>query len=102
MVKSIERVHLTVDSITYALGPLESLDDLRSQVLRAARAAGGFLNVTVDGGQRLSFFVTATTSIIIAVDTVRLHANTADGDRPTYHSEVVGDYDDGDVPFDVI
>lgn len=102
MSNSIERTQLTVDGSTYALGPLESIDDLRSQVLRAARAGGGFLNVTVDGGQRLSFFVTGTTSIVIAVTTVRLNAHTADGGSPSYVAETAQDYGDGDVPYDII
>ncbi len=102
MSNSIERTQLTVDGSTYALGPLESIDDLQSQVLRAARAGGGFLNVTVDGGQRLSFFVSSTTSVVIAVTTVRLNALTADGERTSYVAETVQDYGDGDVPFDVI
>ncbi|MGN7969307.1 hypothetical protein [Microbacterium sp. 22296] len=102
MPNSIERIHLTVDGSTFALGPLEGLDDLRAQVLRAARAGGGFLNVTVDGGQRVSFFVTTTTSIVIAVATVPLSADTADGRRLRYTPEVDRDYSDGDIPFDVI
>lgn len=102
MPNSIERVHLTVDGSTFALGPLETLDDLRDQVLRAARAAGGFLNVTVDGGQRLSFFVTTTTSIVIAVATVPLSADTADGRGLQHTPGIDRDYNDGDIPFDVI
>jgi hypothetical protein len=102
MSKSIERTQLTVDGSTYALGPLENLDDLRSQVLRAARAGGGFLNVTVDGGQRLSFFVSAATSIVIAVTTVPLTVHTADGERPAHVVETTQDYGDGDIPYDII
>lgn len=102
MSNSIERTHITVDGVTHALGPLERLDDLKAQVLKAARAAGGFVNVTVDGGQRLSFFVTSATSIVISVATVALDGETADGDRRGRDLTGVSEYDDGDVPYDLI
>lgn len=102
MGNSIERVAVTVDGTSFALGPLESLDDLREQTLRAARAAGGFLNVTADGGHRLSFFVTTTTSIVISVSTVPLIAQTADGDPRVWLPDIATDYDEDDIPFDTI
>ncbi|MDF2990821.1 MAG: hypothetical protein K0S37_1335 [Microbacterium sp.] len=102
MGNSIERVTLTVDGTSFALGPLESLDDLRDQTLRAARAAGGFLNITADGGQRLSFFVTGTTSIVISVSTVPLNAQTADGDSRDWRPGGPSYYEDDDAPFDII
>ncbi|WZH35163.1 MAG: hypothetical protein PIR02_10245 [Microbacterium enclense] len=102
MGSSIERIRLVVDGASFALGPLEGLDDLREQVLRAARAAGGFLNVTVDDGQRLSFFVTSTTSIVISVSTVPLDAHTADVNSHHWELGAIPDYNEGDIPFDII
>lgn len=102
MGSSIERVGLTVNGATFALGPLEGLDDLREQILRAARAGGGFLNVTTDGGQRLSFFVTAATPIVISISTVPLDAHTADGDPGDWRTDAPPDYQDDDMPYDII
>ncbi|MFV9424949.1 hypothetical protein [Microbacterium sp. S1037] len=99
---SIERITLTVDGSSYALGPLESLDDLREQILRAAHAAGGFLNVTADGGQRFIFFVTAATSIVISIATVPLEGPAADQDPTGWRSSIPPDYEDDDIPFDTI
>ncbi|MEV7827335.1 hypothetical protein [Microbacterium enclense] len=102
MSNTIERTHLTLDGSTYALAPLEDADDVRSQILRAVRAGGGFVIVTSDGGQQLSFFVSATTSVLIAVETVQLKAGTADGGDQVSSFESSGDYGGGDIPFDVI
>ncbi|MDF2666745.1 MAG: hypothetical protein K0R81_2595 [Microbacterium sp.] len=102
MGSSIERISLTVNGTSYALGPLEGLDDLREQILRAARATGGFLNVTADGGQRLSFFVTSATAIVISVSTVALHADTADGTPARCGEDAFSGYEDDDIPFDII
>ncbi len=102
MGNSIERISVTVDGASFQLGPLESLDDLRKQVLRAARAAGGFLNVTANGGQRLSFFVTSATSIVVSVSTVPLDTATADGDPDSLRPRTVTEYEDDDIPYDII
>ena len=102
MGSSIERISLTVNGVSYALGPLEALVDLREQILRAARAAGGFLNVTADGGQRLTFFVTAATAIAISVSTVALNSDTADGTSGRGAGDAFSDYEDDDIPFDII
>lgn len=102
MSNSIERVHLTVDGVTHALGPLEHVDDLRDQILRAARDAGGFLNVTLDGGQRLSFFVTSTTSIVISVTTAPFGSDTPGGDYEPWDADIPDHYNDGDTPYDIV
>lgn len=99
---SIERIHLTVDGATHALGPLERLDDLKRQVLAAIAHLGGFLDVNVDGGQHLSILITPASSITIAVATVRLDSGTADKNPTGRCPGDTGDFEDGDVPFDII
>lgn len=102
MGNSIERIYITVDGATHALGPLEQLDDIKAQILAAAAQAGGFLDVCVDGGQRLSIFVTASSSISIAVATARLDAATADENPSNRNLGDEQDYEDGSIPFDII
>ncbi|KEP75415.1 hypothetical protein HR12_34310 [Microbacterium sp. SUBG005] len=102
MTGSIERVQITVDAVTYALSPLEGLDDIRAQILNAARARGGFLDVMADGGQRLSFFVTSTTSIVIAVSTVLIDETTACDERRSGASGMNHEHGEDDLPFDII
>lgn len=102
MTSSIDRVQLTVDAATYALSPLEGLDDIRAQIMKAVRAGGGFLNVTVDGGQRLCFFVTAATSIVIAVSTVSIGQDAEDGERRSKDACPIHEHGDDELPFDII
>ena len=72
-------------------------------ITEAVCAGGGFVDETLDDGQRLSVLVASTTAIIISAQTVHLDASTADGVR--YSSSVVGDpwggYDDTS-PFDYL
>ncbi|SDO59499.1 hypothetical protein SAMN04487848_1629 [Microbacterium sp. ru370.1] len=102
MTSSIERVQITVDATTYALSPLEGLDDIRAQIMNAVRAGGGFLNVTADGGQRLCFFVTASSSIVVAVSTVSIGQDTADGERRSRDACPILEHGDDELPFDII
>lgn len=82
MPQSIERLHLTIDGVSHALAPTESVAGLKADVLAATRAGGGFLDVTVDGGQQLSILITARTSITIVAATVRMDTDDADGASP--------------------
>ncbi|WP_076672849.1 MULTISPECIES: hypothetical protein [unclassified Microbacterium] len=102
MGESIERVQLTVGDATYPLAPLEAVKEIEAQVLGATRAGGGFLRVTTDGGQRLSIFVTPTTSIVIASNTVMLEGAEADGDASTRHAQPPDMFGEGDTPYDYI
>lgn len=102
MSQSIERLHLTVDGVTHALSPLETVEALKDVVLAAAQAGGGFLDVTVDGGERLSIYITLTSSITIAAATVGMDTGNADGEAPTWSPASGGNLFDGDAPWDVI
>lgn len=96
MPDSVERVHLTVNGVTYALSPLEDVGDLRSRVLRAIDAGSGFLDVTVDDGQHLVFYVTASTNITIAVSRAVPKPVTADEDLQVRSGDVEVNGDDID------
>lgn len=78
MPQSIERLHLTIDGTSHALAPIENVAGLKADILAAIRAGGGFLDVTVDGGHRLSIFITTHTSITIVAATVRMDTDNAD------------------------
>ncbi len=94
MSQSIERLHLTIDGVSHALAPMENVAGLKADVLAATRAGGGFLDVTIDGGQRLSIFITGRTSITIVAATVRIDTGSADGQSRAQMNEP------GDVHFD--
>lgn len=99
---SIERVQLTVGDATYPLSPLEAAEEIEAQIVGATRAGGGFLRVTTDGGQRLSIFVTSTTSIVIASDTVVLDGLEADGGASVRRAQPPDVFGEGDNPYDYI
>ncbi|MXS75466.1 hypothetical protein AB0870_18360 (plasmid) [Microbacterium proteolyticum] len=103
MTQSIERVQLTVNGATHALAPLESVGDIEAQVLGATRAGGGFITVTLDGGERLSIFVSAAaSSITIASSTVRLDSGLADGGGGGWRNHSGQVFDDEESPYDII
>lgn len=100
MPQSIERLHLTIDGVSHALAPMESVAGLKADVLAATRAGGGFLDVTVDGGQRLSIFITARTSITIVAATVRMDTGNADGRSRAREEERGAVYLDDETSWD--
>lgn len=102
MPQSIERLHLTVDGMTHALSPLEDVDRLKADVLAAARAGGGFLDVSVDGGERLSIYITPASSITISAATLRIDTGNADGESPPWSSAPGTTCYDADTTWDVI
>ncbi|KZE43297.1 hypothetical protein AVW09_00715 [Microbacterium sp. T32] len=101
MQQTIERVHLTVAGVTHHLSPLEDAGDLKSAVLHAVRTGGDFVEVSLDAGQRLSFLITATTPVVIAVETVVIATETADRTAETWRPE----FDvttEGETPYDLL
>jgi len=102
MSQTIERIHLTVAGLTYALAPLESVGDLKRAVVEAVRAGGGFVDLTLDDGQRLSILVASASQIVISAQTVPLDSSHADGER--YDQLHLAEPWDGeeDTPFDLI
>lgn len=100
MSQSIQRLHLIIDGATHALAPMENVDGLKANVLAAARAGGGFLDVTVDGGQRLSIYVTVNSSITIVAATVGMDTGSADGESPAPDRDRDDIYFDGETSWD--
>ncbi|MBD8478947.1 hypothetical protein [Microbacterium sp. CFBP 8794] len=98
MPNSIERIHLVVDGSLHELGPEERVDDLEAQILQATRAGGGFVRATLDRGQRLSIFVSSTSSIQIVASNVQPdHASADDDDHDERWPNFI---DDEARPFD--
>ncbi|WP_432733101.1 hypothetical protein [Microbacterium sp. MM2322] len=71
MSNSIERIHLIVDGSLHEVSSEARVDDLEAQILQATRAGGGFIRTTLDRGQRLSIFISPTSSIQIVASNVR-------------------------------
>lgn len=90
MSHTIERLHISVEGVTHALAPLETVGNLKRDITEVIRAGGGFVDVSVDGGQRLSIFFTSTTPVTISAKTVRVDSDIIEATRPTAH---VGDID---------
>lgn len=101
MSQSIERLFLTVADVTFTLAPTEHADVLKTEIARQVQSGGGFVDVTVDDGQRLSFLVTPTSVITIAARTVHLDTEEADGHRPAWDPGAPAIYDD-QAPWDTI
>lgn len=102
MSQTIERLRIAVADVTYALAPVEHLDALKATITAAVQAGGGFVDLTLDDGRRLSLLVTPSSFITIVVETLRLDSGTADGEQTRdWGSEVGIDYD-ADTPFDII
>ncbi|MBD8207782.1 hypothetical protein IFU08_12360 [Microbacterium sp. CFBP 8790] len=96
MSNSIERIHLVVDGIRHDLGPEKGMDDLEAQILEAIRSGGGFVRATLDRGQRLSIFVSSTSSIqIVALNVQPDHASADDDEQwPNFIDDVARPSDD--------
>jgi hypothetical protein len=97
MSNSIERIHLVIDGTSHKLSPKARVDDLEAQILQATRDGGGFARVTLDRGQRLSIFVSSTSSIQIVSSNVQPdHAPADDDDEqwPNFIDDVARTSDD--------
>lgn len=92
----------TVDGVTHALSPLEDADRLKADVLAAARVRGGFLDVSVDGGECLSIYVSPASSITISAATIKINTGSTDGESPALSSDPDATYYDGDTTGNVI
>ncbi|WP_307450597.1 MULTISPECIES: hypothetical protein [Microbacterium] len=102
MSSSIERLMITVGEVTYALAPMEHVDELKAAIIAELRAGGGFVDITVDDGQRISVLITPTSVITITARTVHLEFERADGqDREGWNPGAPIVYD-GDTPYDII
>lgn len=102
MSQTIERLRIAVANVTYALAPLEHLDDVKAAITQAVHAGGGFVDLTLDSGRRLSLLVTTSSVITIVVESLRLDSGTADGEHThAWEDGVTMDYD-SDTPFDII
>ncbi|MDU0328469.1 hypothetical protein RWH43_17050 [Microbacterium sp. KSW2-21] len=101
MSPTIERLHLTIAGITYALAPMENVEAIKTTIIHAVHAGGGFLNLTLDSGQFLSVLVTPTSVVTLAVESVRLTHGASDGDNGRWASGIPFEYD-GDAPYDFI
>lgn len=102
MSPTIERLSLTVSGVTYQLAPIERLEALKDAIRQAVRAGGDFVDVTVDSGERLSIFLTPTSVVALATETVRLDTGRADGETgERSHPGLAHPYDD-QYPYDVI
>lgn len=102
MSPTIERLRITIADMNYALAPVEHLEDVKAAITAAVHAGGGFVDLTLDNGQRLSVLVTACVLITIVVETLRLDSGTADGEEsPGWDVGARADYD-ADTTFDII
>ena len=99
MSSTIERVYLSVDGRSHPLAPLETVSDIKSQVLSAVRAQGGFVNVTGDAGQQISVLVTAVTSITVTALKLEVNDEAAAQLQWTMSENLA---DEGDSPYDLI
>lgn len=103
MPQTIDRLHIAVAGSAYPLAPLESVEDLKSAIVQAVRAGGGFVEVALDDGRRLSVLVVPTTSVLIFSQTVPLDTGDADSYRYGTTGTPAGPFDyQDDSPFDLI
>lgn len=102
MSPTIERLRIAIADVTYALAPLEHLEDVKAGITAAVLAGAGFVDLNLDNGGRLSVLITASSTVTIFVETLQLDSGTADGeDNPERDAAAFVDYDP-DIPFDII
>lgn len=101
MEQSIERVYLTVSGTTHALAPTEDPAEVKRSIVRAVRAGGDFVEVTVDGGQRLNFLIAAAIPVVITVESVTIATGVADRPAEAW-SPNGGMTTEDDTPYDFI
>ncbi|MGN7188000.1 hypothetical protein [Microbacterium enclense] len=102
MSPSIERLMISVGGVTYALAPTEHVDDLKAEITHQVRSGGGFVDVTIDDGQRLSFLITPASTVTIAAKTVHLDIDGADRQGNESWGAGTPITYDGDSPYDLI
>lgn len=97
MSNTIERVHISVNGVTYALSPLEQVGEIKATVLSALHEGGGFVDVTANGGERISILITAPIELTISAASFTLDSDDADKANDTLGPEsgIIYGHDDG-------
>ncbi|MEX0153804.1 hypothetical protein [Microbacterium sp. LMI1-1-1.1] len=80
MTHTLERVSVSVAGVPYTLAPTEHAEQIKTAVMDAVRAGGGFVELDLDNGIQLSVLITATSQVTVGVETADLDSDNADGE----------------------
>ena len=81
--QTMVRTQIAVNDVDFFLAQGQDVDQIKGEIVTAAREGGRFVDFIVVGNRSVSVFVSTGTRVVISVDSVQLdHRDTGDDTAP--------------------
>lgn len=91
--QTMERTRMVVDEVDFFLAPGQDVADLKHRIEAALRSGGAFVDFTVAGDDAVSVLVSASTRVVISLESVDVDVGVGAGDAGHGAAHYGGDFD---------
>ena len=91
--QTMERTRMVVDEVGFFLAPGQDVADLKHRIEAALRSGGAFVDFIVAGDDAVSVLVSASTRVVISLESVDVDVGVGAGDAGHGAAHYGGDFD---------